>query len=83
MEIAGEANISLNAAAFATRLRDDRSLAETTTHRVAQARQAMQALPSGGVPQLLVKSGGKTQVIAGQPLYDGAQQLLALIAALA
>lgn len=82
VEIAGEANISLNAAEFAARLRNDHTLAETTERRVALAQQAMQALPSGGVPQLLVKSAGKTLVIAGQPLYDGPQQLLAQIASL-
>lgn len=75
--------LSLDTAGFATRLRDDRSLAEATARRVVLAQQAMQALPSGGVPQLLVKAGDKTQVIAGQQLYDGPQQLLAQIAALA
>lgn len=82
VDVANGAGLSLDAAEFATRLRDDRSLAEATARRVALAQQAMQALPSGGVPQLLVRVGGETQVIAGQPLYDGPQQLLAQIASL-
>lgn len=83
VDVANGAGLKLDATEFAIRLRDERSLAEATARRVALAQQAMQALPSGGVPQLLVRVGGKTQVIAGQPLYDGPQQLLAQIAALA
>lgn len=82
VDVANGAGLSLDAAEFATRLRDDRSLAEATARRVALAQQAMQALPSGGVPQLLVRVSGETQVIAGQPLYDGPLQLLAQIASL-
>lgn len=82
VDVAREANINLDAAEFASRLRDDRTLTETTARRVALAQQAMQALPSGGVPQLLVRAGGKTQVIAGQPLYNGPQRLLEHLQAL-
>lgn len=82
VDVAREANINLDAAEFASRLRNDRPLAETTARRVALAQQAMQALPSGGVPQLLVRAGGKTQMIAGQPLYDGPQRLLEHLQAL-
>lgn len=82
VEVASGAGLNLDATEFTIRLRDEHSLAEATARRVALAQQAMQELTSGGVPQLLVKVGGKTQVIAGQPLYDGPQQLLALIATL-
>lgn len=82
VEVASGAGLNLDATEFAIRLHDERSLAEATARRVALAQQTMHGLTSDGVPQLLVKVGGETQVIAGQPLYDGPQQLLALIATL-
>lgn len=76
VDVALGAGLSLDASEFAARLRDDRTLAEATTRRVALAQQAMQALPSSGVPQLLATVDGVSQVIAGQQLYAGPQQLL-------
>lgn len=76
VNVAQGAGLILDAAEFAARLGDDRALAEATARRVALAQQAMQALPSGGVPQLLVTIDGVSQVIAGQHLYAGPQRLL-------
>lgn len=82
VNVAQGAGLSLDATEFAARLRDDRALAEATARRVAQAQQAMQALPSGGVPQLRITIDGVSQVIAGQHLYTGPQRLLEQLQAL-
>lgn len=82
VEVARSAGLALDLDDFTTRLQDDLALAETTARRVTLAQQAMQALPSGGVPQLLLKANGITQVIAGQQLYEDPQRLLAHIASL-
>lgn len=81
-DVAQSAGLSLDATEFAARLRDDRALAETTARRVALAQQAMQTLPSGGVPQLLARVDGVPHVITGQQLYGGPQQLLEHLQAL-
>lgn len=78
-DVAASAGHGLDADELAARLRDDRVLAENTARRVAAARQAM---PAGGVPQLLLRADGVNQVIAGQDLYTGPQRLLARIASL-
>ena len=78
-DVATSAGHGLDADELAARLRDDRVLAENTARRVAAARQAM---PAGGVPQLLLRADGVNQVIAGQDLYTGPQRLLARIASL-
>lgn len=75
VKVAQGAGFSLEATEFASRLSEDRALAEVTARRVTLAQQAMQALPSGGVPQLRVTVDGVSRVIAGQPLYAGPQRL--------
>ncbi|VXD05039.1 Protein-disulfide isomerase-like protein [Pseudomonas sp. 8Z] len=82
LDVARSAGLDLDLDAFSARLSDDRSLADATAQRVTRAQQAMQALPSGGVPQLLLKINGTPHVIAGQPLYEGPQRLLTHIASL-
>lgn len=83
VNVAQSTGLSLDATEFAARLGDDdRALAEATARRVALAQQAMQALPSGGVPQLLVTVDGVSEVIAGQHLYAGPQRLLEHLQAL-
>ncbi|HEY1027922.1 MAG TPA: DsbA family protein [Pseudomonas sp.] len=74
--VAASAGLALDADDFATRLHDDETLAAITQRRVSDARRAMHNLASTGVPQLLLRVKGHTEVLAGQALYSGADALL-------
>lgn len=79
VEVAASAGLLLDTDDFVTRLRNDPTLAAITQRRVSDAKRALQIMPSGGVPQLLLRVNGHSQVIAGQDLYAGAEALLARI----
>lgn len=81
VQVAATLGLALDSKDFAARLLEDKALAATTQQRVENAQRAMQALPSNGVPQLLLQLNGQVQVIAGQDLYSGAEVLLERIAA--
>lgn len=77
--VAQEANISLSSDAFALRLSEDKELAARTSARIAETRNLMGRLSSGGVPQLLVSLDGNAEVIHGAPLYSDGGEVLRLI----
>jgi putative protein-disulfide isomerase len=78
-EVAAKAGFSLDPAAFALRLTDDKELAARTGTRITDTQALMARLSGRGVPQLLVTVGGRGEVASGAPLYSRADHVLRAI----
>ncbi|ACL62785.1 DsbA family protein [Methylobacterium nodulans] len=77
--VATEAGLKLDPDGLGARLRNDAALAERVADRITAAQAEMHGLPGGGVPQLLVRVGGKAHAVSGQTLYAGRDAILAAV----
>lgn len=79
VQVAASEGIELDADEFAARLSDDAVLAESTRQRVSETHIAMRALPSRGVPQMMLLYGDRVHPISSQELYSGGDTILSRI----